>query len=546
MKLLPIGIENFKEMIDKNYYYIDKTDLISDVVKEKVVFYTRPRRFGKTLNMSMLNYFFSIKEKENAYLFDSLKVLKNAETMKHQNQYPVIFLSLKDLKCSNIQEQIEQFAILIKDIVISNSELLDSNSIDEADKKILNNIRFLNATKVQLKNSLSLISKCLMKYYKKKVIILIDEYDVPLQTAYNYDYYEEMVEFLKNVFSSVLKTNDSLEKGIMTGCLRISKESIFTGLNNFNVCSILDYQNEESFGFKEDEVKQILTDYSLIEYLEEVKDWYDGYLFGEKEIYNPWSTINYINRKLSNKSASPISFWANTSGNEIIYDYIRKANHDLYDEFEELMRNKSIVKMIKPELTYREMDDINNIYSFLLLTGYLKINEDKGNNVYSLIIPNKEVYEIYRTIFMSYFTNYTNEKKGDLYHLLKQGNTTKANALLNDILSKSISYYDNHENFYHGLLIGLFNEYTVESNKEAGDGRFDICILPRTISDTVVVIECKHSIKINDLRKDASNGVNQIKEKRYLEDPKLEIYQERIGYGIAFYKKQCFIEKVED
>ena len=544
MKLIPIGIENFKEMIDKNYYYIDKSDFISEVVKEKVVFYTRPRRFGKTLNMSMLNYFFSIKEKENAYLFDGLKVSDNLETMKHQNQYPVVFLSLKDMKRSTYDLQIQKFSNLIADFIGENKELLTSEFINENVRNILKSLYYKTNSDGDLMDSLFYISKGLEAIYKKKVILLIDEYDVPLQTAYNYDYYEEMVEFLKNVFSSVLKTNDSLEKGIMTGCLRISKESIFTGLNNFNVCSILDYQNEESFGFKEDEVKQILTDYSLIEYLEEVKDWYDGYLFGEKEIYNPWSTINYINRKLSNKSASPISFWANTSGNEIIYDYIRKANHDLYDEFEELMRNKSIVKMIKPELTYREMDDINNIYSFLLLTGYLKINEDKGNNVYSLIIPNKEVYEIYRTIFMSYFTNYTNEKKGDLYHLLKQGNTTKANALLNDILSKSISYYDNHENFYHGLLIGLFNEYTVESNKEAGDGRFDICILPRTISDTVVVIECKHSIKINDLRKDASNGVNQIKEKRYLEDPKLEIYQERIGYGIAFYKKQCFIEKV--
>ena len=333
MKVLPIGIENFKEMIDKDAYYIDKTEFISDVINEKFVLYTRPRRFGKTLNMSMLYYFFSTKEKDNAYLFNGLKITENKEIMKFQNQYPVVFITLKDMKAMRFEEQKEQFADIVKNIILQNIELLNSQYVDEADQKILNDFRFLRAEEIQIRNSLKTISRCLEKHYGKKAIILIDEYDVPLQSSYENGYYDEMVDFLRSIFSAALKTNDSLEKGILTGCLRISKESIFTGLNNFNVYSILDYGNERSFGFIEEEVKQLLTDYELSHHFDEVKEWYDGYLFGETEIYNPWSTLQYVHRKKMNSSSRALSFWANTSGNDIIYHYIKDSDVTMKEEF---------------------------------------------------------------------------------------------------------------------------------------------------------------------------------------------------------------------
>ena len=304
MKLLPTGIENFKTMIDKSACYVDKTNFIEDVLNEQVVSYTRPRRFGKTLNMLMLYYFFSIKEKENAYLFDGLNITKNKDALKHQNKYPTIFIS----------------------------------SVED------------------LKISLRVITNALYTYYQQKVIVLIDEYDVPLQAAYQNNYYEEMVEFLRSVFSSALKTNDALEKGVMTGCLRISKESIFTGVNNFTAYSVLNNISSESFGFTELEVKQLLKDYNLSEKMDEVKEWYDGYQFGNKEIYNPWSTLMYVKNITQDVSFKPISFWANTSGNDIVVKYIQNGDKKLRKEFDLLMNGQSLIKYIKPELTYREMD----------------------------------------------------------------------------------------------------------------------------------------------------------------------------------------------
>ena len=403
MKIVPTGIENFKELIDKDACYVDKTNLIEKVLKEKVVLYTRPRRFGKTLNMSMLYYFFSNKEKENAYLFDGLNISKNKEALKHQNQYPVIFISLKDMKESKIENQLVKFSYIIARLLDQFEDILDDDIFNEREKKLLKRYHLNTASKNELSESLLTISLCLRKYYHQKVIILIDEYDVPLQAAYQHNYYDEMVEFLRNVFSSSLKTNDALEKGIMTGCLRISKESIFTGLNNFSSYSILDNIGNEFFGFTEKEVKQLLKDYDLFDSFDEVKEWYDGYLFGNLEIYNPWSTLSYVKNKKADSSFEPISFWANTSGNELVVNYIQTGDRGLRKEFELLMNGQTIDKVIKPELTYREMDNINNIYSFLLLTGYLKVIEKTGDSQYKLIIPNREVYEIYKQSFMSYF-----------------------------------------------------------------------------------------------------------------------------------------------
>lgn len=545
MKLLPTGIENFKTMIDKSAYYVDKTNFIEDVLSEQVVLYTRPRRFGKTLNMSMLYYFFSIKEKKNAYLFDGLNISKNKDALKHQNKYPTIFISLKEMKSLTFDAQISSFSNVIYELLEKNLEILSSDQLSDTTKDILKKLHNRSSSIEDLKISLRVITNALYTYYQQKVIVLIDEYDVPLQAAYQNNYYEEMVEFLRSVFSSALKTNDALEKGVMTGCLRISKESIFTGLNNFTAYSVLNNISSESFGFTESEVKKLLKDYNLSEKMDEVKKWYDGYQFGNKEIYNPWSTLMYVKNITQDVSFKPISFWANTSGNDIVVKYIQNGDKKLRKEFDVLMNGQSLIKYIKPELTYREMDNINNIYSFLLLTGYLKVIKDRGENQYELVIPNKEVYEIYKQSFMSYFEDYTTSRKGELYQELVDGDAKKVNLLLNDILLRSISYFDNQESFYHGFLVGLLNDYEVVSNRESGNGRFDVCVLPENILGTVVLIECKHSISEDDLIDDAKEGARQIVEKKYLEEHRFKKYENAIGYGMSFYKKQCYVVKVE-
>ncbi len=544
MKLIPTGIENFKELIDKDYYYVDKTNLIANIINEKVVLYTRPRRFGKTLNMSMLYYFFSIKEKENAYLFNDLYISKNKEALEHQNKYPTILISLKEMKSSSFKAQIIAFSNIIYELLEKNLEILSSAQLTDTTKKKQYSLHDETTSIEDLKFSLRVISNALYTHYHQKVIVLIDEYDVPLQSAYQNNYYDEMVDFLRSVFSSALKTNDALEKGVMTGCLRISKESIFTGLNNFKTYTFLDEMNEEYFGFNENEVKQLLEDYQLSSYMDEVKEWYDGYLFGNIEIYNPWSTLMYVDKKSHFSSYKPTSFWANTSGNDLVVNYIQNGSDELHEEFEQLIQGKSLEKYIKPELTYREMDHINNIYSFLLLTGYLRVIEDLGENKYKLVIPNKEVYEIYKQSFMSYFEDYTFVRKEDLYQCLVREDVDQANEILGDILSRSISYFDNQESFYHGFLVGLFSGKKIKSNREAMHGRFDLCILPKQIFQTALILECKHSKSVKELVSDAKEGAKQIIDNKYEDEIINDGYLHVKGYGISFYKKYCYIVKV--
>lgn len=546
MKLIPTGIENFKTLIDKNAYYIDKTNFISEVLNEQVVLYTRPRRFGKTLNMSMLYYFFSNKEKENSYLFDGLNISHNSEAMKHQNQYPVIFLSLKEMTNLSYERQLNAFSNIIYELLEKNLELLESDHLTDITKNKLNSLHSETASIEDLSTSLRIISQAMFAHYHEKVIILIDEYDVPMQAAYQNDYYDKMVDFLRSVFSSSLKTNDALEKGIMTGCLRISKESIFTGLNNFSSYSILDNIANECFGFTTKEVEQLLSDYQLSQSMNEVREWYDGYRFGDLEIYNPWSTLSYVKYRIRDVSFRPVSFWANTSSNSIVMQYIQSGDRRLRNEFEQLMNGQSIIKDIKAELTYREMDNINNIYSFLLLTGYLKAINDLGDHRYELVIPNREVYEIYRQSFMSYFRDYASARKNTLYQELISGNEASVNEVLNDILMRSISYYDNQESFYHGFLVGLLNDHEVISNREAGDGRFDLCILPDSILGTVVIIECKHSLSDDDLIEDAVDGAKQITDRNYFGEKRFKKYAHAVGYGISFNKKQCYVVKMDE
>ncbi len=546
MKLIPTGIEDFKELIDKDAYYVDKTNFISEVLNEKVALYTRPRRFGKTLNMSMLYYFFSNKEKENSYLFDGLNISHNSEAMKHQNQYPVIFLSLKEMTNLSYERQLNAFSSIIYELLEKNLELLESDHLTDITKNKLNSLHSETASIEDLSTSLRIISQAMFAHYHEKVIILIDEYDVPMQAAYQNDYYDKMVDFLRSVFSSSLKTNDALEKGIMTGCLRISKESIFTGLNNFSSYSILDNIANECFGFTTKEVEQLLSDYQLSQSMNEVREWYDGYRFGDLEIYNPWSTLSYVKYRIRDVSFRPVSFWANTSSNSIVMQYIQSGDRRLRNEFEQLMNGQSIIKDIKAELTYREMDNINNIYSFLLLTGYLKAINDLGDHRYELVIPNREVYEIYRQSFMSYFRDYASARKNTLYQELISGNEASVNEILNDILMRSISYYDNQESFYRGFLVGLLNDHEVISNREAGDGRFDLCILPDSILGTVIIIECKHSLSDDDLIEDAVDGAKQIADRNYFGEKRFKKYAHAVGYGISFNKKQCYVVKTDE
>ena len=553
MKTISTGTENFKEFIDHDYYYVDKSDFIESALSDKVVLFTRPRRFGKTLNMSMLQYFLSIKEKDNAYLFNGLNITKNQEIMKYQNKYPVIFMTFKDMKGLIFDEQIEQFTFLISNIIKEHHELLKSDKLDEVDKNKLEKYRSGESTITEIKNSLLFISRCLKRHYDQKVIILIDEYDVPLQSAYLHNYYDEMTNFMGGVLSSVLKTNDSLEKGILTGCLKTAKESIFTGLNNFTVYSIFNKgKTSRHFGFTQSEIDELLRYYHLEKYQDKIKEWYDGYLFGNVNIYNPWSTLNYIRQIIQEQDDMMASYWANTSGNDIVYNYIKKGNEVLKKEFEELVQGGSVLKTIKPELTYREMEDIHNIYSFLLFTGYLKIKErvydDKQEiklNQYELEIPNKEVKVIYENQFQSYFEEYTQNKKEELVEALRNEEVNKANELLNDILNHAVSFYDNYEAFYHGFMIGLLSGYQVYSNRESGNGRFDIGIKPETILKAYVVIECKKADKLSSLVQVSQEAAKQIVDRRYLEGIKNEGYLKVKGYGISFYEKNCWISMVE-
>lgn len=544
MKKITTGTEDFKEFIDADYYYVDKTKLVEVALIDKVSLFTRPRRFGKTLNMSMLYYFFSNKETNNAYLFHHLHINKQPEALKHQNQYPVIFITLKDMKRSTFESQIEKFSSIIAMEISKNKEVLTSSLVDFYIRGKLNLLYEGKGSLSDIMDGLFYLSQGLHQLYGQKVIILIDEYDVPLQTAYQYRYYNEMSNFMSNVLSACLKTNSSLFKGVMTGCLRIAKESIFTGLNNFKVYSIFEEIAQDCFGFTQKEIDNILDYYSLKCYRMQIQEWYDGYLFGNTDIYNPWSTLYYINELLVLPTKEPISYWANTSGNEIVYTYIQNSDETLREEFEKLIQGETIIEQVYPELTYREMDDIHYIYSFLLYTGYLKVKKNLRNWKCELVIPNKEVRMIYENHFNHYFSEYTKDKQTAFVEALRNEEAEAAMDILNDLLEKSVSFYDNYENFYHGFLVGLLSGYRIKSNHEAGNGRFDIAIFPTNILKKCIVIECKKSDHPKNLEKDCMRACQQIEMQDYITGLKRDGYKDVTGYGISFYKKMCYLMKV--
>ena len=493
--------------------------------------------------MSMLYYFFSIKETENAYLFQNLNISKDTQLLKHQNQYPVIFITLKDMKNNSFHKQLEMYSLLIQKVIRKNKELLTSKDIDEFDKERIINLYRGVHNEVDLQNALGFISDCLMQHHHKKVILLIDEYDVPLQNAYLNGYYDEMVNFLRNVFSAAFKTNDALEKGVLTGCLRIAKESIFTGLNNFRVVSIFDEISNQRFGFTQPEIDTMLQDYQLKDYQKQMKEWYDGYQFGGCDIYNPWSALMYVDKLANTSRREPESFWANTSGNDIIYRYIKEANTKMRDEFDILAAGGMIEKAIKDDITYREMDQISNVYSFLLYTGYLKaircLDEDK--RIYQLMIPNKEIKRVFLSIFSEWFDEQVEHSGNSFVEALMKEDLIQAADILNNILFQSISYFDYDEKFYHGLLIGMLSEYQTVSNGEAGLGRFDIAILPLSRMSRGVVLELKVAKQEEDLQKLSEEACRQIRDMKYIEGLQKKGYEDILGYGIAFYKKSCII-----
>ena len=546
MKRLPIGVEDFKKMIDKNFYYIDKTDFINDVLHEEVVLYTRPRRFGKTLNMSTLYYFFSIKQKENAYLFNGLNIMKRRDAVEHLNKYPVIMISLKEMKQTTFEKQLEMYSVFIRDIIRRNQELLESEQINAIDKELLTAYYMGTKNEVSLQTALKFLCECLQQHYHQNVILLIDEYDVPLQSAYLHGYYDQMVEFLRNVFSAALKTNDALEKGVLTGCLRIAKESIFTGLNNFKVNSIFDGDENQQFGFMQNEIDILLEKYDVLEYRNNMKEWYDGYQFGGCDVYYPWSVLMYMDRLTNSNNKSPESFWANTSGNDVIYRFIQQGNAEMKQDFDILSSGGMIEKTIKPELTYRELDDTDNLYSFLLFTGYLKAISKTDTNTYQLMIPNKEIQYIYTTIFEEWFKQQIRSYQASFLEALLQEHVEEANEILNTVLFQSMNYFDYDEKYYHGFLNGMLQgkgSYRIVSNQESGFGRCDLAVLPAYNKNRGLLLELKVAKREEDVEKSAELAIQQIKEKQYIEGLHRKGYTDILGYGIAFYKKTCTIKR---
>jgi len=553
-KPIPIGVEDFKVIIDKGSYYVDKTDMIRELLDSgaTVNLFTRPRRFGKTLNISMLQRFFEKTDEDNAYLFDGLNISQAGEKyMQHQGQYPVISLSLKSMKQPDYSKSFGTFKDVIKREFWRHKDVLSSNEIVPEDREIFSQITHGTAEYDTYITAIRTLSDCLYAAYQKKVIILIDEYDVPLETSHFRGFYDEMVDLIRSVFESALKTNPYLEFGVLTGCLRVSKESIFTGLNNLKVHTITDSIFSECFGFTENEVKKIAEDFQIQDKFDEMKEWYDGYLFGETEIYNPWSILNYVLSAITEKNVIPKPYWSNTSSNDIIHELVVNGNEETHNQIEELMNGESLTKPIYEDITYRNINiNTDYIWSFLLFTGYLKpVQLFKGtdNLIYAkIVIPNIEVQTIYQTTIMQWFDEKVRStSRDDLFTAMINGNADEFETLLGDWLDETISYYDSKENYYHGFLSGLlvgFKGYDVKSNRESGDGRPDLLILERKRHKLAVILEIKVAERFRDLDAKCDEALQQIETNRYEAELKYDCFQKILKYGVAFCDKACQVK----
>ena len=552
---LPVGIDGFEKIRRNGFYYIDKTKLIEQLFLNwgEVNLFTRPRRFGKTLNMSMLKSFFEIGT--DTSLFDGLYVSENKELCEqHQGQYPVIFLSLKDVEGLSFSEAKRKCIQLIKREAERFYDLKNSERLLDIDKK--NYCRLLDMTAQEedsdiVSSSIKMLSALLYKHYGKKTVILIDEYDVPLDKAFQHGYYKEMVHFIRGLLGEALKTNDSLSFAVLTGCLRVSKESIFTGLNNFKILSITDTRFDEQFGFTDTEVRKLLLDYHLEDRFEEVKEWYDGYRFGNADVYCPWDVINFVDRAKDDKEAKPEAYWINTSGNDLVKRFIDKANKTTKNEIERLVNGEAIEKELRLDLTYEEVDQsIENLWSVLFTTGYLTQSGRNEDGAYRLIIPNREVREVFRLQINEWFKKsiFSNtERLTAFWKAFEEGDTEGVEQYLNRVLSNSISVFDTKarkeekESSYHNLLVGILTgnaDWLVKSNVEAGEGFADI-IVETDDPDAGIVAELKYTKNFDDMKMTCQKAIDQIRDRRYQEYLLNDDRKDIRLYGITFCKKRC-------
>ena len=552
---LPVGIDGFEKIRRNDFYYIDKTKLIEQLFLNwgEVNLFTRPRRFGKTLNMSMLKSFFEIGT--DTSLFDGLYISENKELCEqHQGQYPVIFLSFKGVEGLSFSEARRRCIQLIKREAERFYVLKDSQRLLDIDK-----IKYCQLLEMKdqpeeldiIISSIKTLSDLLYKHYGKKAVILIDEYDVPLDKAFQYGYYREMVHFMRGLLGEALKTNDSLSFAVLTGCLRVSKESIFTGLNNFKILSITDTRFDEQFGFTDTEVRKLLFDYHLEDRFEEVKEWYDGYRFGNADVYCPWDVINFVDRAKDDREAKPEAYWINTSGNDLVKRFIDKANKTTKNEIERLINGEAIEKELRLDLTYEEVDqNIENLWSVLFTTGYLTQSGRNENGAYRLIIPNREVREVFRLQINEWFKKsiFSNtERLTAFWKAFEEGDTEGIEQYLNRILSNSISVFDTKarkeekESSYHNLLVGILTgnaDWLVKSNIEAGEGFADI-IVETDDPDAGIVAELKYTKNFDDMKMTCQKAIDQIRDRRYQEYLLNDDRKNIRLYGITFCKKRC-------
>ena len=549
-KPLPVGVDNFEKLVTKGYYFVDKTLLIRDLLdmKGEVNLFTRPRRFGKTLNMSMLRYFFEMDE-DNRELFAGTKIMSAGEKyLKWIGQFPVISLSLKSMKQPNWELAFEMLKKVIGEEYSRHWKTVEtSGRLSDADRERYRRIRDLKGTDADYADALKYLSDCLYVCTGRKTIILIDEYDVPLENAYFAGFYDRIISLIRSLFESALKTNENLEFALVTGCLRISRESIFTGLNNLNVLSITGEDYAEYFGFTQDEVEAMLKFYGLEMNLKTVQQWYDGYQFGSTEVYNPWSVINYVDSCRTNKDAFARPYWSNTSSNSIVRTLVEKADLSVKQEIEALIEGKTITKPIHEDITYEDMDSTqDNLWNFLCFTGYLKKirEQQEGETIYmEMAIPNSEVRYIYKNTVLRWFEEKTDKKElSPLYESILNGDTEKMAEILSENLMETISFYDYQESYYHGFLAGMLKNignYIVLSNRESGNGRPDIILKYPSVRGKAVIIEIKVSGTYQGLEEKCDEALRQIEEQKYEEALRQEGYQNIMKYGVAFYRKEC-------
>ena len=552
VKSLPIGISDYVRA-QEEYYYVDKTLLIKEFLDKKplVSLFTRPRRFGKTLNMDMLKVFFEISDKNTSKYFADKNIWQCGEEYRsHQGKYPVIFLTFKDVKFDTWDVTIDKIRGLLQEEYGRHQELLNSDKLSQYEKEYFTKIISATANEVELTSSLERLSKMLASHYDKAPVIIIDEYDTPIQEGYSKDFYDEIIGFMRNFFSGAFKDNKNLSYGFLTGILRIAQESIFSGLNNLTVNSLMDEEYDSFFGFTESEVKAMLSYYGVSDKEEELKDWYDGYLFGSEEIYNPWSVINYIS-----KGCLPQAYWVNTGKNEILDDVLRVATDDITERLYDLLQGERVVARIDQNVVYRSLaEDPANIYSLLLVAGYLKTPKKElqadGSYLCEVSIPNREIAAVYKSEILSHFLQtgaITRTTANKIAESLYANDYKKLQSAIGEYMDKSIGFFDGGaEGFYHGLMLGLIalmdNQYKIKSNRESGDGRFDVSLIPREKRYPGIILELKWKEKLSDveLEKWSNEALKQIGELRCDSEMKEDGITEILKFGIAFSgKKVC-------